>query len=52
VAIYSNLNKVLLVIVLQEASKDAIAKGLPTCEDLEDLLMDMASDKVKVEATF
>jgi hypothetical protein len=51
-AIDSNLNKVLSVIGLQDASKDAIAKGLPTCEDLEDLLTDMADDKAKVEATF
>jgi hypothetical protein len=48
----SDLNKVLSVIGLQDAAKDAIAKGLPMCEDLEDLFMDMADDKTKVEATF
>jgi hypothetical protein len=48
----SDLNKVLSVIGLQDAAKDAIAKGLPTCEDLEDLFTDMADDKTKVEATF
>jgi hypothetical protein len=36
----SDLNKILLV------------KGLPTCEDLEDLFMDMADDKAKLEASF
>jgi hypothetical protein len=50
--IKSDLNKFLLVIVLQDASKDAIAKGLPRCENLEDFFTDMADDKVKVEATF
>jgi hypothetical protein len=48
----SDLNKVLLAIGLQDAAKDAITKGLPTCEDLEDLFTDMADDKTKVEATF
>jgi hypothetical protein len=51
-AIDSNLNKVLLVIGLQDASKDAIAKGLPMCEDLKDLFMDMADDEANIEATF
>jgi hypothetical protein len=48
----SDLNKVLLVIGLQDAAKDAIAKGLPTCKDLKDLFMDMADDKTKAEANF
>jgi hypothetical protein len=48
----SDLNKVLSVIGLQDASKDSIAKGLPTREDLEDLFTDIADDKAKVEATF
>jgi hypothetical protein len=41
-----------LVISLQDASKNAIAKGLPICEDLKDLFTDLADDKTKVEATF
>jgi hypothetical protein len=48
----SDLNKVLSVIGLQDAAKDAIAKGFPICEDLEDLFMDMADDKTNIEATF
>jgi hypothetical protein len=48
----SAINKVLSVIGLQDAAKDAIAKGLPTCEDLEDIFTDMANDKTEVEATF
>jgi hypothetical protein len=48
----SDLNKVLLVIGLQYPSKDATSKGFPTCEDREDLFMDMADDKEKIEATF
>jgi hypothetical protein len=51
-AIDSDLNKVLSAIGLQDASKDAIEKGLPMCEDLEDLFMDMADDKATFEATF
>jgi hypothetical protein len=39
---------VLSVIGLQDAAKDAIAKELPTCEDLEDLT-DMADDKKKID---
>jgi hypothetical protein len=50
--IYSDRNKVLSVIGLQYAAKDAIAKGLPMCEDIEDLFTDIADDKTKVEATF
>jgi hypothetical protein len=50
--IYSDLNKLLTIIGLQEASKEAIAKGVSTYEDLEDLFMDLADEKSKVEATF
>jgi hypothetical protein len=50
--INSELNKFLSVIRLQGAAKDAIAKGLPMCEDLKDIFTDMADDKTKVEATF
>jgi hypothetical protein len=46
------LNKVLSIIGLQDAAKDAITKGLSTCEDLEDMFMDMADDKTNIEATF
>jgi hypothetical protein len=48
----SDLNKVLLVISLQHASKDSVAAGLPMCVDLEDFLTDMADDNANVEATF
>jgi hypothetical protein len=51
-AINSDLDKVLSVIGLQNASKDAIAKVLPTCEYLEDPFTDMADDKAKIEANF
>jgi hypothetical protein len=50
--IYSDLNKLLTIIGLQEASKEAIAKGVSTYEDIEDLLTDLADEKSKVEATF
>jgi hypothetical protein len=36
---------------LQDAAKDAIAKCLPTCEDLKYLFMNMADDKKKIEST-
>jgi hypothetical protein len=45
------LNSVLSVLALSEASKAAIAKGLPTCEYLEELFLDLAADKSKVEST-
>jgi hypothetical protein len=48
----SDLNKVLSVIGLQDAAKDAIAHGLPTCDNLEDLFMDMVDNKANIEATF
>jgi hypothetical protein len=44
------LNSVLSVLALLDASKAAIAKGLPTCEDLEDLFLDPVADKSKVES--
>jgi hypothetical protein len=46
------LNKVFTAIALADISKDAIAAGLPTCEDLEDLFTDLAAEKNKLEATF
>jgi hypothetical protein len=45
------LNSVISVLALSDASKSDIAKGLPTCEDLEDLFLDQAVDKSKVEST-
>jgi hypothetical protein len=48
----SDLNKVFSLVGLQDAVTDAIEKGSPMCEDLEDLFTDMADDKTKVEATF
>jgi hypothetical protein len=46
-----SLNLFLSVIALSDASNEAISKGLPTCEDLEDLFLDLAADKSKVEST-
>jgi hypothetical protein len=46
-----SFNLVLSVLALSEASKAAIAKGLPTYEDLEDLFLDLVADKSKVEST-
>jgi hypothetical protein len=45
------LNYVLPVLALLDASKAAILKGLPKCEDPEDLFLDLAADKSKVEST-
>jgi hypothetical protein len=45
------LNSVLSVLALLDASKAAISKGLPTCEDLEVLFLDQAANKSKVEST-
>jgi hypothetical protein len=50
-AIDSGLNSVLTVIALPDALRNAIALGLPSIEDLEDLFMDLADDKAKVEST-
>jgi hypothetical protein len=47
----SDLDKVLSVINLQDAYKEAITKGLPTSEDLEDLFSEMADNRAKVEST-
>jgi hypothetical protein len=49
--IKSDPNKVMSINGLQEASKEAIAKGLPTIEDLEDLFSEMADNRAKVEST-
>jgi hypothetical protein len=45
------LNSVLSVVTLSDASKAAISKGLPTCEDLEDLFLDLEAYNSKVEST-
>jgi hypothetical protein len=45
------LNSVLSVLALSDASKAYFAKGIPTCEDLEDLFLYLAADKSKVEST-
>jgi hypothetical protein len=39
------------MLALSDASKAAIAKGLPKCKYLEDLFLDLAADKSKVEST-
>jgi hypothetical protein len=49
--IYPALNSVRSMLALSDASKAAIAKGLQTCEDLEDLFLDLAAKKGKVEST-
>jgi hypothetical protein len=38
------------VLALSDATKAAAVKGLPTCEDLEDVFLALAADKTKVEA--
>jgi hypothetical protein len=44
------LNALLSVLPLSDATKAAVAKGLPTCEDLEDVFLTLAADKTEVEA--
>jgi hypothetical protein len=44
------LNTLLSVLALSDATKAAVAKGFPTCEHLEDLFLELAADKAKVEA--
>jgi hypothetical protein len=48
----SDLNKVLLIIGMQDAAADSISKGFPACEDLKDLFTDMADDKTKLKPLF
>jgi hypothetical protein len=45
------LNSVLSVLALSDASKAAIAKRLLTWENLEDMFLELAADKSKVEST-
>jgi hypothetical protein len=46
----SGLNALLSMIAFSDATKAAVAKGLPTCEDLEDVFLALAADNTKVEA--
>jgi hypothetical protein len=46
----SELNKLLSVLALSDATKAAAAQGLPTCEHLKDLFLELAADKANVEA--
>jgi hypothetical protein len=46
----SEFNTLISVLALSDATKAAVAKGLLTCEDLEDLFLALAADKAKVEA--
>jgi hypothetical protein len=48
--IYSGLNALLSVLALSDVTKAASAKGLPTCEDLEDVFLALAADTTEVEA--
>jgi hypothetical protein len=50
-AIDSDLNMVLSVAGLQDGFKEAIAKGFPTIEDIEDLFSEMVDNRSKVEST-
>jgi hypothetical protein len=46
----SGLNALLTVLALSDATKAAVAKGLPTCKDLKDVFLALAADKAEVEA--
>jgi D-ribose pyranose/furanose isomerase RbsD len=46
----SELNALLSVLALSDATKAAVVKGLPTCEDLEYVFLALAADKTEVEA--
>jgi hypothetical protein len=46
----SGLNALLSVLALSDATKAAVAKGLPTCEELEDVFLALAADKTEVES--
>jgi hypothetical protein len=46
----SGLNALLSVLTLLDATNAAVAKGLLTCEDLEDVFLVLAADKTEVEA--
>jgi hypothetical protein len=44
------LNALLSMLALSDATKVAVAKGLLTCEDLEDVFLALAADKTEMEA--
>jgi hypothetical protein len=46
----SGLNTLLSVLALSDATKVAVAQGLPTYEDLGDLFLALAAGKTKVES--
>jgi hypothetical protein len=46
----SELNTLLSVLALSDATKAAVAQGIPTCEHLEDIFLELAANKAKVEA--
>jgi hypothetical protein len=46
----SELNTLLFVLALSDATKAAVAQGIPTCEHLEDIFLELAANKAKVEA--
>jgi hypothetical protein len=48
--INSELNTLISVLALSDAKKTAVAQGIPTCEHLEDIFIELAADKAKVEA--
>jgi signal transduction histidine kinase len=46
----SELNTFLTVLALSDAMKAAVAQGVPTCKYLEDIFLELAANKAKVEA--
>jgi hypothetical protein len=46
----SGLNALLSMLAFSDATKAAVAKGLPTCADLEDVFLALAADNTEVEA--
>jgi hypothetical protein len=46
----SELNTLLSVLALSDATKAAVAQGIPTWEHLEDIFLELSASKAKVEA--
>jgi hypothetical protein len=46
----SGLNALIYMLALSDATNAAVAKGLPPCEDLEDVFLALVADKTEVEA--
>jgi hypothetical protein len=46
----TGLNSLLLVLPLSEPVKTAVSAGVPTLEDLENIILDLADDEFKVRA--